>query len=158
MRVIFSRQFFSAEKSLSLTDEQESPLDGTQKNWTQPVYVKIAHDLIPRMNGKRSNFFNAHEGEFGSQWLNVVPCKNLGLELDDQQLRISIGLRLGVNIRVAHTCHCGKRVERDGLHGPSCTKSAGRFCFLRHATFNSPIKQTLGSLDLPSMHEPRGLY
>ena len=55
---------------------------------------------------------------------------------------------------VGHTCHCGKRVERDGLHGLSCTKNAGR----RHATLNSLIKQTLGSLDLPSMLEPRGLY
>ena len=35
------------------------------------------------------------------QWLNVVPCKNLGLKLDDQQLRISIGLCLGANICVA---------------------------------------------------------
>ena len=25
---------------------------------------------------------------FGSQWLNVVPCKNLGLKRDDQRLRI----------------------------------------------------------------------
>ena len=35
------------EKCLSLTNEQESPLDGTQKSWTQPVYVKSAtkHDM-----------------------------------------------------------------------------------------------------------------
>ena len=53
-------------------------------------------------------------------------------------------------------CHCGKRVERDGLHGLPCTKSAGRFS--RHATLNALIKQTLGSLDLPSMLKLRGLY
>ena len=93
------------QKWLSLTNEQESPLDGTQKNWTQPVYVKTAQDLLPRMDSIRTKVFNAHQGKFGSQWLNVVPCKNLGLKLDDQQLRISIGLRLGVNICVAHTCH-----------------------------------------------------
>ena len=139
------------EKWLSLLNEQESPLDGTQRNWTQPVFVKTAQDLISRMDDKRSKVFNAHQGKFGSQWLNVIPCKNLGLKL-----RISIGLRLGANICVGHTCHCGKRVERDGLHGLSCTKSAGRFS--RHATLNSLIKQTLGSLDLPSMLEPRGLY
>ena len=141
---------------MSLTNEQESPLDGTQKNWTQPVYVKTAQDLISKTDDNRSKVFNIHQGKFGSQWLNVVPCKNLGLKLDDQQLRISIGLRLGANICVAHLCHCGKRVERDGLHGLSCTKSAGRFS--RHATLNTLIKQTLGSLHLPSVLEPHELY
>ena len=58
------------EKWLSLTNEQESPLDGRQKNWTQTVFVK---DLISRMDDKRSEVFNAHQGKFGSQWLNVVP-------------------------------------------------------------------------------------
>ena len=149
--VSFTKAF---EKWLSLTNEEESPQDGTQKNWTQPVHVKTTQDLIYRMDYKRSKVFNAHQGKLGSQWLNVGPCKNLGLKLDDQQLRISIGLRLGANICVAHTCHCGKKVERDGLHGLFCTKSAGRFS--RH--FNSLIKQTLGSLNLPSMLEPRGLY
>ena len=38
---------------------------------------------------------------------------------------------------------------RTGLHGTSCTKSACRFS--RYATLNSLVKQTLGSLDLPSM-------
>ena len=141
---------------MTLTNEQESPLDGTQKPWTQPVYVKTAQYLISRMGDKRSKVFNAHQGKFGSQWLNVVPCKNLGLKLDDQQLRNSIGLRLGANICVAHTCHCGKRVERDGLHGLFCTKKSGRFS--RHATLNPLIKQTLGSLDLPLLLELRGLY
>ena len=82
--------------------------------------------------------------------------KNLGLKRDDQHFRISIGLRLGANICVEHACHCGKRVERDGLHCLPCTKGAGRFS--RHATLNSLMKQTLGSLDLPSMLGPRGLY
>ena len=141
---------------MSLTNEQESPLDGTQKNWTQPVYVKPAQDMISRIDDKRSKVFNAHQGKSGSQWLNVVPCRDLGLKVDDQQLRISIGLRLGANICVAHTCHCIEIVERDGLHGLSCTKSAGRFS--RHATLNPLIKQMLGSLDLPSFLEPRGLY
>ena len=71
------------------------------------------------MDDERSN---AHQGKFGSQWLNAVSCKNLSMKLDDQELRISIRLRLGANICVAQTCHCGKRVERDGLHGLSRTK------------------------------------
>ena len=39
--VLFTK---ALEKWLSLTNEQESPLDGTQKNCTQPVYVKTAQD------------------------------------------------------------------------------------------------------------------
>ena len=38
----------------------------------------------------------------------------------------------------------------------SGTKKAGRYS--RHDTLKSFIKQTLGSLSLPSMLEPRGLY
>ena len=45
--------------------EQESPLYGTQKNWTQPVFVKTAQDLISRMDDKRSEVFNAHQGNSG---------------------------------------------------------------------------------------------
>ena len=101
------------ERRMGLTNEQESPLDGTPKNWTQPFYVKTAQDLISRMDEKRSKVFNAHQGKFGSQWPNVVPSKNLGLKLDDQQLRISIVVRLGVNICVAHTLQCiGKLILR----------------------------------------------
>ena len=144
------------EKWLSLSNEQESPLDGIQKKITQPVCVKTAQDLISRMDDKCSKIFNGHQGKFGSQWLNVVPWKNLGLEFDDGQIRISIGLSLGADICVANTCHCGKRVERDGLLGHSCSKNAGHFS--RHATLNFLIKQTLGSRDLLSMLEPRGLY
>ena len=81
------------EKWRSLKKEQEIPLDATKKNGTQPVFVKTAQELIYRKNDKRSKVFNAHQDKFGPQWLNVVPCKNLGLKLDDQQLRISIGLR-----------------------------------------------------------------
>ena len=55
------------EKWLSWTNEQESPRDGTQKNWTLPVFVKTAKELISRMDDKRSKIFNAHQGKFGFQ-------------------------------------------------------------------------------------------
>ena len=71
------------EKWLNMTIEQESPLNGNQKNWTIPVYV---HDFFSRMDDKRSKLFNAHQGKFMFQWLKVVPCKNLGLKLYDQEL------------------------------------------------------------------------
>ena len=48
LTTIFSETFGEVSLSkaleiwLSLTNEQESPLNGTQKNRTQPVYVKTA--------------------------------------------------------------------------------------------------------------------
>ena len=54
-------------------------------------------DFISRLDDKRPVFI-ARQGKFGSQGLNVVPCKDLGRKFDDQQLRNSIGLRLGANI------------------------------------------------------------
>ena len=103
-------------RNCCLTNEQESPLNGIQKIWTQPVFVKTAQDLISRINDKRSRVFNAPKGKFGSQCLNVVPCKNLGLKHDDQQLRISVCLRLGANICVALTCHYGERFDWNGVY------------------------------------------
>ena len=55
------------EKWLSLTNEQESPLDGTQENWTQPVFVKTAQTLISRMDDNCSKVFNALQSKFRSQ-------------------------------------------------------------------------------------------
>ena len=57
LTTIFSETFTKAlEKWLSSTNEEESPLDGTQKNWTQPVFVKTAQDLISRMDDKCRKF------------------------------------------------------------------------------------------------------
>ena len=89
--VLFTK---ALEKRLRLAKKQESPLDGTQKNWTQPVYVKTTEYLISEMDDKRLKVFISYQGKLGFQWLDVNPCENLGLKLDDQQLRISIGLRL----------------------------------------------------------------
>ena len=48
------------------------------------------------------------------------------------------------------------RLSTNINYGLSCTKCSCRFS--RLATLNSLLKQTLGSLDLPSVLEPRGLY
>ena len=53
------------EKWLSLTNEQESPLDGTQKNWTQPVYIRTAQDLISRTDENVRKFLTLIEATSG---------------------------------------------------------------------------------------------
>ena len=50
----------------------------------------------------------------------MAECRSLQeprrLKLDVHKLQISIGLSLGANICVAHTCHCGKGDERVNGH------------------------------------------
>ena len=47
------------QKWLNLKNEQKRPLDGTQKNETQPVYVKTAQDLISRMDDTFEGFYRS---------------------------------------------------------------------------------------------------
>ena len=70
--------------------------------------------------------------------------------------QIAIGLRLGSNICERQKCLCGKDVTEYGWHGLSCLKSAGRF--FRHSSLNALVKQSLSSILIPSVLEPRHLY
>ena len=40
-------------------------------------------------------------------WLNATPISSCGLCLDDEAVRIAIGLHLGVDICEPHSCVCG---------------------------------------------------
>ena len=70
------------------------------------------------------------------------------LSLTNEQKRLRNGWVWRINRKVL-SMEPRKIVQKTQKHGPSCTKSAGRFS--RHAALNSLPKQTLGSLDLPSM-------
>ena len=113
-------------------------------------------DLVLRLEPTDVNRFNAFHDIFGSQKLNVIPCKKLRLKLSNQQLRIAAGLRLGSRISERHKCVCGKDVTEDGWHGLFCLKSAGRFS--RHSNLNALIKQSLPSTHIPSVLELQHLY
>ena len=127
-----------------------------QKNWTEPIFDSEIADLVLRLKPTDVKRFNAFQDRFGSQWLNVIPCKNLGLKLSNQQLRTAIGLRLGSKICERLKCVCGNDVNEDGWHGLSCLKIAGRFS--SHSNLNALIKQSVSSTHIPSVLGPRHLY
>ena len=149
----------SFEKALDLwlarANLTEAPSDSIQKHWTSPLSDATFDQLITDLDAENVKRLNAYQDPFGSAWLNVVPSKNLGLKLTDQQLRISLSLRLGSKICEKHTCRCGKLVEENGRHGLSCASSAGRFS--RHHNLNTLVKQALSSIKVPSILEPYGL-
>ena len=149
----------SFEKALDLwlarANLTEAPSDSIQKHWTSPLSDATFDHFITDLDAENVKRLNAYQDPFGSAWLNVVPSKNLGLKLTDQQLRISLSLRLGSKICEKHTCRCGKLVEENGHHGLSCARSAGRFS--RHHNLNTLVKQALSSIKVPSILEPYGL-
>ena len=75
--------------------------------------------------------------------------------MEDQVVRMAVGLHLGLPLGCSHTCSsCGSEVDELGTHGLSCRFSKGRLS--RHAAVNDIIRRALDSV--PSHLEPLGLY
>ena len=75
-------------------------------------------------------------------WKPRIGCKSLhGLHLEDNAIRVAVGLRLGCTICEAHPCPCGAAVDSLGQHALSFKKNAGRV--QRHAWLNDLIHRAL---------------
>ena len=80
----------------------------------------------------------------------------LGLRMDDNTVRVAVGLRLGTAVCGPHSCqHCGAAVDALGRHALSCRWSEGRH--QRHAAVNDIIKRSLSAAHVPSRLEPTDL-
>ena len=74
----------------------------------------------------------AATSRYAGAWLDALPISSLGLRMDDETVRIAVGLRLGSSVCTPHPCcHCGALVNHLGTHGLSCRQSEGRH--YRHA-------------------------
>ena len=90
-------------------------------------------------------------------WLNALPISSVGLRMEDEVVRIAVGLRRGLPLCHPHLCSgCGAEVGEDGIHGLSCHYSKGRHS--RHAALNDIVKRSLDAAKIPSHLEPLGLY
>ena len=77
--------------------------------------------------------------------------------MDDDSIRIAVGLRLGTTLCRPHSCyHCGAEVGHLGTHGLSCLRSEG--CHHRHAALNDIIHKALTAAHVPSRLEPTGVF
>ena len=51
------------------------------------------------------------------EWLQAPPMSAIVLQIDDEVLRVAMGLHLGVALCRPHKCHqCGTEVDHLGLH------------------------------------------
>ena len=60
-------------------------------------------------------------------WLHVLPSTNCGLLLENEEVRIVVGVRLGAPVRITYDCARGMTVDLLGLHCFSCKKCPGIF-------------------------------
>ena len=92
-----------------------------------------------------------HSGD----WLHAIPISSCGLRLDDEAVRVAVGLRLGAKLCEPHVCPCGSKVDPEGTHGLACRRSSGRPT--RHHVLNDMIWRSLVAAGVPSIKEPAGL-
>ena len=92
---------------------------------------------------------------YAGVWLNAIPVPSLGLKLDNESLRISVALRLGVEVAMPYTCVCGTPVQGYATHGLDCRKTSGKHA--RHSAVNNVINRALHAAGVPSQLEPAGL-
>ena len=88
-------------------------------------------------------------------WLIVLPISSSGLRLDDDAIRVAIGLRLGANLCDPHVCPCSAFVNSRGTHSLSCKRGLSKLA--THAVINNLIHCALVIVRIPSTMEPFGL-
>ena len=56
-------------------------------------------------------------------WLRALPVSSVGLRMDDDTVRVAVGLRLGTRVCGPHNCkHCETVVDELGRHALSCSQ------------------------------------
>ena len=88
-------------------------------------------------------------------WLRAWPNTSLGTRLDDECVRTSVALRLGLRVHGDFECKCGEKAERKGYHGLACRLGGGRQ--LRHSALNDFICRLFSKASIPTSKEPSGL-
>ena len=96
-----------------------------------------------------------HLPDLHRDWLHMLPLATCDLKLDNEAIRIAVGLRLGVNLCEPHQCPCGKLVDARGTHGLSCKRGTARA--IRHHQLNDIVRRALVKANIPSVLEPSGL-
>ena len=90
-------------------------------------------------------------------WLNALPVASLGLRLDNEVVRVAVGLHLGLPLCCPHQCtHCEAEVNDRGTHGPSSHFSKGHHS--RHGAVNDVVKRLLEAAKITAHLELTDIY
>ena len=112
-----------------------------KKSWYLPKVRATYESLLNSAPdaSSRARLLSVACKESGS-WLDAPPVTSLGLCMDNEVIRIVLGLRLGLPLCDPHPyTQCNQEVGRLGTHGLSCRFSKVRHS--RHAAVNDIIKR-----------------
>ena len=100
----------------------------------------------------------ASQRKESGEWLQAPPMSSPGLHMDDEVMRVAVGLRLGPRC-AGHTSVTSVVLMWTiwlCMHSLSCRKSQGWHS--RHAAMNDLLnKRSLASAKIPSILEPTGM-
>jgi len=127
-----------------------------QQNWDRPNINANKDQLLRTQTDAISKArILATRAPHSGDWLLALPLSTCGLRLDDEAIRVAVGLRLGLPLCESHKCPCGAMVDTNGIHSLSCKQGTGKS--LRHNQLNDIIWRALSRAGVPSTKEPNGL-
>ena len=126
-----------------------------QRYWSSAVHEALFRSIKAGAPPSRLDRILTAGIGYSGDWITAYPIADVGTRLDDETLPISVALRVGLNVCLAHQCRYGATVQSDGIHPLSCRFSAGRFP--RHSANNNIIRSSLDTAGLHSILEPVGL-
>jgi hypothetical protein len=140
-----------------LTDYALIPNSNQQRDWEAPVLDRLTASLLEAAQNpqEKARLLATGRKESGA-WLSALPCAPLGLALDNNAVRIAVGLRLGTSLCHPHKCVCGEPVDGLGTHGLSCIKKGGTFS--RHFALNEIIQRACSKVHVPTLLEPTNMF
>jgi len=128
-----------------------------QPFWDRPGVLADKALVEASLNSLYSRaFFLAACHQQSEDWLFALPIASCGLKLDNEAVRVAVGLRLGLDLCVLQECHCGCRVDVYGVHSFVCKRAPGKTS--RHHAFNDLIARGFSSACLPVTKEPSCLF
>ena len=78
-----------------------------QRYWSSAVHEALFHSLKagapPSRLARILTAAQCHSGD----WITAYPIAQVGTRLDNETLRISVALRIGLNVCLSHQCRCG---------------------------------------------------
>ena len=118
---------------------------------------KLLYQDLVQSSGNPANTARllAITSEVSCGWLRSWPNTSLGTRLDDETVRTSIALRLGLKIHNVYQCRCGESAIELGYHGLACRLGGGRQ--LRHSAINDYICRLFSKASIPITKEPSGI-